>query len=111
MQQRRLSRPFSEIVHKNSLDEREIARIASHRHRLRGVDVEPYLMRHYPHDELFSHVIGYVGRLDQSDYQRLIMDNYRAATHIGETGSERWYEPGLRGQRGHEPVGRTSARW
>ena len=109
MQQRRLSRPFSEIVLKNSLDEREIARIASHRHRLPGVDIEPYLMRHYPHDELFSHVIGYVGRLDQSDYQRLVMDNYRATTHIGKTGIERWYEPVLHGQSGLEQV-ETNAR-
>jgi penicillin-binding protein 2 len=103
-QQRARSRPFESITLKSNLDEGEVARLAIHRHRLPGVEIEPYLTRHYPHGELFAHLVGYVGRLDDRDRQRLEADRYRATTHVGKTGIEREYEARLHGAPGFERV-------
>ncbi|NBB93039.1 MAG: penicillin-binding protein 2 [Gammaproteobacteria bacterium] len=95
---------FEAITLKSNLVEEEVARLAIHRHRLPGVDIEPYLTRHYPHGELFAHLVGYVGRIDDRDRQRLDDDRYRATTHVGKTGIEYEYEGRLHGQPGFERV-------
>ncbi|MEE4304490.1 MAG: penicillin-binding protein 2 [Wenzhouxiangella sp.] len=103
-QQRARSRPFESITLKSNLDDEEVAKLAIHRHRLPGVDIEPYLTRHYPQGELFAHLVGYVGRMDDRDRARLDPDRYRATTHVGKTGIERQYEAELHGSSGFERV-------
>ncbi len=103
-QQRHRSRRFEALTLKSNLNENQVARLAIERHRLPGVEVEPYLTRHYPHAELLAHVIGYVGRIDTRDLQRLDRDQYRATSHVGKTGIERHYEHLLHGAPGFERV-------
>lgn len=98
------SRAFQPVTVKSNLDADQVARLAIHRHLLDGVDVEPYLTRHYPHGALLAHVLGYVGRLDTDDLRTLDADNYRASTHTGKTGIERHYEAVLHGRSGVERV-------
>lgn len=101
-QQRRRSRRFQPVTLKSQLDAEQVARLAVHRHRLPGVEIQPYLVRHYPHGDLLAHVLGYVGRIDEADRQRLGRERYRGASHTGRTGIERFYEDRLHGQPGYE---------
>jgi penicillin-binding protein 2 len=98
------SRPFQPVTVKGNLTEEQVATLALERHRLDGLEIEPYLIRHYPHGAALSHVIGYVARIDESDLARLDADNYRASTHTGKTGLERYYESRLHGTSGVERV-------
>lgn len=101
------SRPFEAITLKDNLDESQVARVAIERHRLDGVEIEPYLTRHYPHGPALAHVVGYIGRIDTADLDRLdpeARDQYRATTHVGKTGIERYYEGALHGRAGLERV-------
>ena len=102
--QRQRSRRFESLTLKTNLSEEQVARLAVHRHRLPGVEIEPYLTRHYPHGELLAHVVGYVGRIDERDLRRLGQEQYRATSHVGKTGIERYYEHLLHGQPGLERV-------
>jgi penicillin-binding protein 2 len=79
-----------------------VARFAVDRHLYDGVEVVPYLARHYPYGELLTHVLGYVGRLDADDMARVDAGNYRGTTHIGKIGIERFYETRLHGESGLE---------
>ena len=45
-------------------DEDEVARFSENQFRFPGVQVKARLMRHYPFGEHFSHVLGYVGRIN-----------------------------------------------
>ena len=49
-------RDFQSIPLRFDLSEREVARFAVNRHLFQGVDVKPYLARHYPYRELLTHV-------------------------------------------------------
>lgn len=98
------SRPFQPVTVKGNLSEEQVATLALERHRLNGLEIEPYLIRHYPHGPALAHVIGYVARIDESDLARLDADNYRASTHTGKTGLERYYESRLHGVSGVERV-------
>jgi len=101
---RRRYRVFDSVPLKFNLSEEEVARFAVDRHRFDGVEVVPYLARHYPQGELLTHVLGYVGRLDVDDLQSVDEGNYRGTTHIGKTGIERFYEDALHGTSGLEKV-------
>ena len=97
-------RVFDSVPLKFNLSEEEVARFAVDRHRHDGVDVVPYLSRHYPYGELLTHVLGYVARLDASDLSQVEAGNYRGTTHIGKVGIERYYETQLHGVSGLEKL-------
>ncbi|MEI7038276.1 penicillin-binding protein 2 [Fulvimonas yonginensis] len=100
----RQSRRFESVPLKMHLSEDDIARFAINRWRFPGVDVVPYLTRHYPYGDLFAHVIGYVGRIDADDLKRLDPDRYQGTSHVGRSGIERSYEDVLHGTPGYELV-------
>lgn len=97
-------RPFQSLPLKLRLSEDEVARFALERYRFPGVDVVPYLTRHYPLGALFAHVVGYVGRIDSSEVEGLDAERYAGTTHIGKTGIERYYESELHGEVGYQRV-------
>jgi len=102
--QRSRSRRFEALTLKSNLTETDVARLAIERHHMPGVEIEPYLQRHYPYGDQLAHVVGYVGRIDQNDRDRLDLDQYRATTHVGKTGVERHFEAKLHGNSGLERV-------
>jgi penicillin-binding protein 2 len=86
------------------LTEDERARLAVNRFRLPGVVVEAQLLRHYPHGELFSHAIGYVGRINEREARVLDETDYRGTNHVGKVGVEKYYEDILHGEVGYQNV-------
>ncbi|MEO6172180.1 MAG: penicillin-binding protein 2, partial [Arenimonas sp.] len=103
-QARRATRRFRPVVLKLRLNEEERAKLALNRYRLPGVEVAPYLTRRYPYENMFAHVIGYVGRVDAKDLEKLGDSKFSALTHTGKSGLEKFYEESLRGEIGYESV-------
>ena len=101
---RRNYRLFDSVPLKFNLNENEVARFAVNRHRFHGVDVVPYLSRHYPYGELLTHVLGYTGRLDEDDISSVDGGNYRGTRTIGKIGIEKFQEKELHGDSGFERV-------
>lgn len=97
-------RPFEAIPFKFRLTEKEIAQIAVNRHQLAGVEVSADLIRHYPHKSEFTHSVGYVGRINEKETQRVDPTQYRATHYIGKTGIERYYEHLMHGEVGYQKV-------
>jgi len=102
--ERRLRRRFESIPVKLQMTERDVASFAVQRWRFPGVEVVPYLTRYYPEGALLGHVVGYVGRIDAEDRQRLESSRYVGTSHVGKTGVERAYEDLLLGTVGFERV-------
>ncbi len=101
---RRQVAPYTGIPLRFRLDDTELARVALRLHELPGVEIKADLNRHYPLGLLTAHIVGYVGRIDEQELQRIDTSQYRGSTHIGKTGVEKSYEPLLRGQVGHQHV-------
>ncbi|MBL4712002.1 MAG: penicillin-binding protein 2, partial [Gammaproteobacteria bacterium] len=100
----RVRRSFQRISLRARLSEEEVARLAVNRHRFPGMDINARLSRYYPQGEDFSHVVGYVGRINQQELTVIDEGNYRGTTHIGKTGLEKYYEAELHGQVGRQNV-------
>ena len=102
------SKNFESIPLRNQLSEEEAARFAVNRYRFPGVDVKARLFRQYPFGESFAHVVGYIGRIGQTDADRLeaegLTANYKGSDHIGKLGIEASYEKWLHGRTGIEKV-------
>ncbi|MCD8480008.1 MAG: hypothetical protein LRZ88_07140 [Candidatus Cloacimonetes bacterium] len=51
-----------------------------------------------------NHFSGYVGRINETEYERFREEDYSLNSYIGKTGLERFYEVLLRGKDGREVV-------
>ena len=93
---------------RSQLDDAEVARVSAQLFRFPGVEIKARLFREYPFADVTSHLIGYVGRINQSDIDQLAEDevasNYRGSDYIGKTGIEQSYEKELHGTTGFEQV-------
>jgi penicillin-binding protein 2 len=97
------SRAYQTVPLRFRLSDEEVARFALDRHLFPGVELVAPLTRHYPHGEMTSHVVGYVGRIDDQEQAALIDEsNYEGTTHIGKTGLEKQYEDVLHGFVGNQ---------
>ena len=106
------SKSFESLPIRTRLTDEEVARFAAQRYRFPGVDIKARLFRNYPWGELASHVIGYIGRINQSEKERIDEGedeaNYRGTEYIGKLGVEQSYEQQLHGITGVEQM-ETSA--
>ncbi|MCX8048352.1 MAG: penicillin-binding protein 2 [Methylohalobius sp.] len=100
---------FESIPVKLRLSELEVARLAVRRPFLRGVEIQARLIRHYPYGELVSHLVGYVGRINEQELKRLDLAEYRGTTHIGKVGVEQSYETLLHGHTGYAEIETNAA--
>ena len=99
---------------RTKLSDAEVARFMAQRFRFPGVEIKARLFRHYPLGETGSHLLGYIGRINQAE--KAAMDdwpdervaNYRGTEYIGKLGLEQRYEAELHGTTGFEEV-ETSA--
>ncbi len=100
------SRSFESLPIRTRLTEEEVARFTAQRWRFPGVDIKARLFRTYPLGEVGSHAIGYIGRINQKEKERIEDSddaaNYRGTEYIGKLGVEQSYERELHGITGVE---------
>jgi penicillin-binding protein 2 len=93
---------------RNRLSDEEVAKFAANRYRFEGVDIKARLFRQYPSGDAASHVIGYMGRINQQDQAKLeeqgVDANYRGTDFMGKSGVEASYQEELHGVTGLEQV-------
>lgn len=104
----REAKTFESIPIRSRLTEEEVARFAAQRYKFPGVEVRARLFRSYPLGETASHALGYMGRINTRDLERIDEEgqaaNYRGTDHIGKTGLEQRYEFEMHGTSGFESV-------
>ena len=102
-------KPFEQTPLKYNLTEEERGILAVNGFSLQGAEITARLTRFYPSRELFAHVIGYVGRINERESQSIDSIAYSGTDSIGKIGIEKYYEDQLLGTVGSENV-ETNAR-
>lgn len=100
LKQKNREKRFSSIPLLLRMSDEEVAKFAAVRPYYPGVDVHARLLRHYPYGHLTSHVVGYVGRINEKELKSLPVSEYRGTHHVGKIGIEKTYEQQLHGHTG-----------
>jgi penicillin-binding protein 2 len=102
------SHAFESLPIRTHLNEVEAAKFAVNHYRFPGVEIKSRLFRHYPLGKLGSHMVGYIGRINDRDLKNLDkngdLSNYKGSDHIGKTGLEQFYESNLHGTTGFQQI-------
>ncbi len=102
------SHNFESILLRTHLNEVEAAKFAVNRYRFPGVELKSRLFRHYPLGKQGSHMVGYIGRINDKDIKNLdeadLLSNYKGSDHLGKSGIEQSYESALHGTTGFQQV-------
>lgn len=67
---------------------------------LPGVFIDPQPIRYYPHDDLLSTTLGYVGEITQAQLDDPRWEGYKMGSIVGQQGLELHYEDILKGKNG-----------
>ena len=108
------TKAFEAIPIRTLLSDEEVARFAAQRWRFPGVEIHARFFRNYPLGATASHLVGYIGRINQREQDEIESwpdeerANYRGTDYIGKLGIEQFYEKELHGETGIERI-ETSA--
>ena len=106
------NKSFESLPIRTKLSEDEVARFTAQRFLFTGVDIKARLFRNYPLGQVGSHLIGYIGRINEAEKDKIDDSddeaNYRGTQYIGKLGVEQGYEAELHGTTGFEEM-ETSA--
>lgn len=98
----RVFRPNEAILIKEDLTQEESIRYYSQARTLPGISIQKAARREYVNGAIFSHVIGYEGKIEKEELAD--HPDYLFTDSIGKQGVEKVYESTLRGVHGREVV-------
>ena len=96
--------PFLPLLVHEEPTPAQVIDVTSRRSTLPGVSVETIAIRRYEHGRLLGHILGYVGKITEAEYEELSSERYLYSDQIGRAGVEAAYERQLRGAAGREIV-------
>lgn len=91
------------LIAKN-ISEKTQAAIMERRSDFIGFTVQTEYARVYPEGELFAHIIGYAGHINEEELAEKQEEGYTENDMIGKTGIELQYEEQLRGTQGSKRI-------
>nr|WP_094752717.1 penicillin-binding protein 2 [Psychromonas sp. CD1] len=102
------SRSFKSIEIKDQLSQKQVALFTVNQFKYQGFSINATLKRYYPFGDTFTHVLGYIAKINSKDIQRIKNQGkrslYRGTHYIGKLGIEKYYEDLLHGKPGRRQV-------
>jgi len=91
-----------------NLSEKEIARFVAHQFLFPKLSIKQRFIRDYPQGKSSAHLIGFINRINDKDINSLEKENltnrYLGSTHIGKSGTEKFYENLIHGTPGFKEI-------
>ena len=87
-----------------SISQASIVTIEERNMELPAVDVITEYIRYYPNGNTASHILGYLGKISESEKEDYLAKGYSVTDLVGKDGIEKAYEEVLKGQDGTKSV-------
>ena len=97
-------RKYQPVTVSINIKDSTMASIEENNSKFPGVFIDTDSLREYPDGEYFSNIIGYIGRINDTEYEQFRDYGYTANDTIGKIGIENIYELELRGEDGESLV-------
>jgi len=85
---------------KTDVERKELSLIEFFKLNLPNIVIEAFPKRNYPFRKSLSHVLGYLGEINETELKTLAGDNYGVGDYIGKSGAEKVFDRRLRGKNG-----------
>ncbi|HLQ60995.1 MAG TPA: penicillin-binding protein 2 [Candidatus Acidoferrales bacterium] len=92
--------PFRPVTVRADLTSAQALAVNERLPELPGVSLQRVAVRTYGDPLVLSHVVGYLGRIDEDEYEQLKAEGYQPDESLGKAGVEAGLEPVLRGRDG-----------
>ncbi len=96
--------PFKPVKVKSDIDWNELALLETNRVHLPGLIVDVRPRRAYDYGDLASHLIGYLGEIDENELKQSKEASYRMGALVGKYGVEYRWENDLKGVDGGRQI-------
>jgi len=96
--------PYGPVLLADDLQVPQVARLSELLDALPGVDLEVEPIRDYPMGAMGSHIFGFVGQINEQEYDALKHQGYSPNDVIGKDGLESQYDRLLRGAPGGQRI-------
>lgn len=96
--------PFAPALIQEDVPKDLAFQIEERKPELPGVATQISFIRYYPYQETASHILGFIGKVNQQEYERLNHERYGMNSLIGRAGIEKVYDDRLRGWRGGRQI-------
>ena len=96
--------PFAPALIKDDIPRDLVFKIEERRPDLPGVDIQISFLRYYPYQETASHLIGFIGKINEDEYKKADHERFGMNSLIGRAGIEKIYDERLRGWRGGRQI-------
>ena len=85
---------YNAITIAEDVSDKSVAYINEHMHEMIGVEVRETTIRKYDESLYFASIIGYTGKISESEYEKLSAtdDSYSRDDVVGKSGLEQYYE-------------------
>ena len=102
------SRSFKAVTIRDQLTPKEVALFTVNQHLFKGFSIKANLKRYYPFGDSFTHVLGYIAKINSRDLEKIEENGervrYQGTNYIGKLGIEKYYEDILHGEPGQRQV-------
>lgn len=88
------------ILLKENISQDESLIILEKENELKCIEIEKTAIRQYADGLIFSHILGYEGKIEQKELEQNKDNGYLMTDYIGKQGIEKSYEKYLRGENG-----------
>ncbi|WP_341786745.1 penicillin-binding protein 2 [Rickettsia endosymbiont of Cantharis rufa] len=87
----------------DQLDWQQVSMIEEQKHKLTSIFIDIGYLRSYPFSATVSHLIGYLGQINEQEKQELNIHSL-SDFNIGKSGIEKYYDNKLQGEFGYKKV-------
>ncbi|MDO4283029.1 MAG: penicillin-binding protein 2 [Clostridia bacterium] len=95
---------FNSALIAKDISDKSVAQIEESKSELYGINIVTVPKRYYPNGTVAAHVIGYVSKINSTEYANKKEEGYTLNSIIGKSGIEESFEKYLRGEDGEKKV-------
>ncbi len=95
---------YKSISLKNNISRNQLAIVEAHKFDLPGIHIDIEPTRHYIHEKMAAHLLGYLGQINIKELKSGRYANVKAGDPIGRYGIEKSFQRYLQGKRGGRQI-------
>lgn len=95
---------YNPVELSNDVSDNTIIELKENSYDFPGVEINRQYYRYYPNAETASHIIGYLGKISESEKDDYLAKGYSSTDLIGKEGIEKYYESVLKGESGKSKI-------